>query len=87
MTIALAGWSFGEFSGSILLFCLFPEKALSFHDNSPVILQHSPATPILNENHVAQEVYYYNRSFGFNRIISGATMSSPFVAAKCIDLK
>lgn len=53
MTIALAGWSFVEFSGSILLLCLFPERALSFHDNTPVILQYFPATPILNENHLS----------------------------------
>ena len=31
-------------------FCLFPVRALPFQDNSPVTLQYSPATPILNEN-------------------------------------
>ena len=31
-------------------FCLFPVRALPFHNNSPVTLQYSPATPILNEN-------------------------------------
>ena len=30
--------------------CLFPERALPFHNNPPVSLQYSPATPILNEN-------------------------------------
>ena len=31
--------------------CLFPERALLFHNNPPVTLQYSPATPIiLNEN-------------------------------------
>ena len=31
-------------------FCLFPERALPFHNNPPVTLPYSPATPILNEN-------------------------------------
>ena len=31
-------------------FYLFPERALPFHNNPPVTLQYSPATPILNEN-------------------------------------
>ena len=31
-------------------FCLFPERALPFHNNPPVTLQYSPATPILNEH-------------------------------------
>ena len=33
-------------------FCLFPERDLPFHNNPPVTLQYSPATPILNENPV-----------------------------------
>ena len=33
-------------------FCLFPERALLFHNNSPVTLHYSPATTILNENPV-----------------------------------
>ena len=32
-------------------FCLFPERALLFHNNSPVTLHYSPVTKILNENH------------------------------------
>ena len=31
-------------------FCLFPVRALPFHNNSAVTLQYSPATPILKEN-------------------------------------
>ena len=30
-------------------FCLFPGRALPFHDNSPVTLQYSPVSPILKE--------------------------------------
>ena len=30
-------------------FCLFPERALLFHNNSPATLHCSPATTILNE--------------------------------------
>ena len=33
-------------------FCLFPVRALPFHNNPPVTLQYSPDTPILNENPV-----------------------------------
>ena len=33
-------------------FCLFPKRALSFHRNLSVTLQHFPATPILNETSV-----------------------------------
>ena len=28
-------------------FCLFPERALSFHNNPAVTLHYSPATPII----------------------------------------
>ena len=35
---------------SLAKFCLFLERALPFHNNPPVTLQYSPATPILNEN-------------------------------------
>ena len=31
-------------------FCLFRDRALPFHNNPPVTLQYSAATPILNEN-------------------------------------
>lgn len=31
-------------------FCLFWDRALPFHNNPPVTLQYSAATPILNEN-------------------------------------
>ena len=31
-------------------FCLFPERALPFHNNPPLTLQYSPVIPILNEN-------------------------------------
>ena len=32
-------------------FCLFPERAMPFHYKTPVTLQYSHATLILNENH------------------------------------
>ena len=39
-------------------FCLFLERGLSFHNNPPVTLQYSPATPILNENPVIYSSIY-----------------------------
>ena len=30
-------------------FCLFPDRALPFHNNPPVTFQYSPVSPILNE--------------------------------------
>ena len=30
-------------------FCLFPDRALPFHNNPPVIFQYSPVSPTLNE--------------------------------------
>ena len=37
-------------------FCLFPDRALPFHDNPPFTLQYSPVSPILNETPVL--LYY-----------------------------
>ena len=37
---------------SLAKFCMFPERALPFHNIPPVTLQYSPATPVLNENPV-----------------------------------
>ena len=36
-------------------FCLFPERALPFHDNPPVTSQSYSATPLLNENLAAEK--------------------------------
>ena len=42
---------------SLAKFCLFPDRALSFHDNRPVTLQYSPVSPILNETPEYLEFY------------------------------
>ena len=39
----------GEFSGYYTKFCLFPDRALPFHNNPPVTFQYSPVFPIVNE--------------------------------------
>ena len=43
---------------SLAKFCLFPERALLFHNNSPATLHCSPATTIFNENPACIKVWF-----------------------------
>ena len=41
-------------------FCLFRDRALPFHNNSPVTFQYSPVSPILNETPGKKEFFHLN---------------------------
>ena len=53
-------------------FCLFPDRALPFHNNSSVTFQYSPVSPILNEtpDNVFVEIEITSPAVGFMASVS-----------------